>query len=99
MFKGTRKFAFAVAAAGGKIAFAKGYGEANMELHAAFTLDSVVRIASLTKQFTAVAILKLVQESKLQLDDALHAAWPWCGVPCWRPPAPSAVAGCDRPGD
>jgi CubicO group peptidase (beta-lactamase class C family) len=77
--------AFAVAAAGGKIAFAKGYGEANMELHTAFTLDSVVRIASLTKQFTAVAILKLVQDGKLQLDEPLHDAWRdcpvlWCGI-------------------
>jgi CubicO group peptidase (beta-lactamase class C family) len=76
---------FAIAAVGGKIVFAKGYGEANTELHAAFTLDSVVRIASLTKQFTAVAILKLVQDGKLRLDDALHEAWAdcpvlWCGI-------------------
>ncbi len=77
--------AFAVAAVGDKIAFAKGYGEANTELHAAFTLDSVVRIASLTKQFTAVAILKLVQEGKLRLNEPLHDAWEdcpvlWCGI-------------------
>jgi D-alanyl-D-alanine carboxypeptidase len=77
--------AFAVAAVGGKIAFAKGYGEANAELHTAFTLDSVVRIASLTKQFTAVAILKLVEDHKLALDEPLHDAWAdcpalWCGI-------------------
>jgi CubicO group peptidase (beta-lactamase class C family) len=44
-----------------------------------------VRIASLTKQFTAVAILKLVQDGKLQLDEPLHGAWTncpvlWCGI-------------------
>lgn len=77
--------AFAVAAVDGKITYAKGYGEANAELHAAFTLDSVVRIASLTKQFTAVAILRLVQDSKLQLNEPLHDAWTdcpvlWCGI-------------------
>jgi D-alanyl-D-alanine carboxypeptidase len=77
--------AFAVAAAGDKIVFAKGYGEANAELHTAFTLDSVVRIASLTKQFTAVAILKLVQDGKLRLDEPLRDAWKtcpvlWCGI-------------------
>jgi CubicO group peptidase (beta-lactamase class C family) len=77
--------AFAVAAVGGTIAFAKGYGKANIELHAPFTLDSVVRIASLTKQFTAVAILKLVQDGKLTLDEPLRDAWVdcpglWCGI-------------------
>ena len=77
--------AVAVAAVGGKIAFAKGYGEGNAELHTAFSLDSVVRIASLTKQFTAVAILKLVEDGRLTLDDALHDVWAdcpvqWCGI-------------------
>ena len=72
--------AFAVAAAGEKIAFAKGYGEANTELHTAFTRDSVVRIASLTKQFTAVAILRLVQDGELRLDEPLHDAWTSCPV-------------------
>src|SRR4029077_18282626 len=68
------------AVAGDTIEFAKGYGEANTELHTAFSLDSVVRIASLTKQFTAVAILKLVKDGKLRLDEPLREAWPACPV-------------------
>ena len=76
--------AFAVGAVGDQIHFAKGYGEANAELHTTFTLDSVVRIASLTKQFTAVAILELVEDGKLKLDDALQVAWADCPV-LWCP--------------
>jgi D-alanyl-D-alanine carboxypeptidase len=72
--------AFAVAAVDGKIVFAKGYGESNAELHTAFTLDSVVRIASLTKQFTAVGILRLVQDGKLTLDEPLRVSWTDCPV-------------------
>jgi N-acyl-D-amino-acid deacylase len=45
----------------GSLVFAHGYG-ANVQP------DSVFRIASLSKQLTAVAILKLAQEGKLSLD-------------------------------
>jgi CubicO group peptidase (beta-lactamase class C family) len=50
---------------------AKGYGLANLELNVPATAQSVYRIGSITKQFTAVAILLLAEDGKLSLDDSL----------------------------
>lgn len=54
----------------GTTIFAKDYGLANLETGTAVTPDSVFRIGSLTKQFTAALILKLASDGKLLLDDA-----------------------------
>jgi CubicO group peptidase (beta-lactamase class C family) len=54
----------------GTTIFAKEYGLANLETGTAVTPDSVFRIGSLTKQFTAALVLKLAAEGKLSLDDA-----------------------------
>src|SRR5215475_9617836 len=53
----------------GKVIFRKGYGKANLELGAPIEPDMIFRIGSITKQFTAVSILKLAEEGKLSLDD------------------------------
>src|SRR5688500_872495 len=45
----------------GKVVFAKGYGNANEEFSAPNTLETKFRLGSITKQFTAAAIL-LLQE-------------------------------------
>jgi D-alanyl-D-alanine carboxypeptidase len=63
--------AMAIAAHDGHIAFAKGFGLADVELAVPLRPDSVLRIASLTKQFTAVAVLKLAEAGRLSLDDTL----------------------------
>lgn len=47
----------------------KGYGLANLEMGAAVAPDSVFRVGSLTKQFTAALILKLAGEHRLGLDE------------------------------
>lgn len=47
----------------------KGYGFANLELGVPATPDTVYEIASLTKQFTATAIMILVEEGKVKLTD------------------------------
>ena len=47
----------------------KSYGKANLETGTPMTPDSVVQIGSLTKSFTAAAIMLLVQDHKLGLDD------------------------------
>src|SRR5450759_3305897 len=44
-------------------------GTCNIESKAPVTPDSVFRIASMTKSFTAIAILKLRDEGRLSLDD------------------------------
>ena len=53
----------------GKVILRKGYGSANMELGVPIEPDMVFRIGSLTKQFTAVAVLMLAEQGKLSLDD------------------------------
>ena len=45
-----------------------GYGEADLENHVAASPDTVYSIASITKQFTAAAIVQLVEAGKLGLD-------------------------------
>ena len=55
----------------GKVLLAKGYGFANIELGASATADTVYEILSLTKQFTAAAIIVLVEEGKIGLDDTV----------------------------
>lgn len=54
---------------GGEALFSKDYGTANLETDTPVAARSVFRIGSLTKQFTAAAIIKLSVEGKLGLDD------------------------------
>ena len=53
----------------GKIVFAHGYGFADREANQLVEPNSLFRIASLSKPFTAVTVLKLVEMGKLRLDD------------------------------
>src|SRR5215216_4131679 len=53
----------------GKVIYEKALGKANLELNVSLSTENVFRIGSLTKQFTAVAILQLVEKSLLKLDD------------------------------
>jgi len=52
----------------GKVIFKKGYGYANFEWDIPNTPDTRFRLASVTKQFTAMLILQLSEKGKLQLD-------------------------------
>jgi len=53
----------------GKILMARGYGWSDMSSGQAMQPYSLFRIASVSKTLTAVAILKLVEQNKLRLDD------------------------------
>ena len=55
---------------------AKGYGLANVELNVPATKDTVYEIGSMTKQFTATAIMMLVEEGKVSLDDPVTKYFP-----------------------
>lgn len=57
----------------GKIVKLRGYGVANLEHDVPVTPDTVFELASVTKQFTASAVMLLVEEGKVQLDDPV--AW------------------------
>jgi CubicO group peptidase (beta-lactamase class C family) len=52
----------------GRLVLAKGYGLADLEGKVPVAADSLFRIASISKPITAVAVLKLVQDGKLDLD-------------------------------
>ena len=48
--------------------FAKGYGLANVELRSPAVAESVYELASITKQFTALAVMLLAQDGKVSID-------------------------------
>lgn len=60
----------------GKVVKMKGYGLANVELNVLVTPESVFDLASLTKQFTAAAIILLVEDGKIGLDDKISKYLP-----------------------
>ena len=69
----------------GKVLLDKGYGSANLEWQIANDGDTKFRLGSLTKQFTAVAILLLQERGKLRLDAPLKTYLPdapaaWDGI-------------------
>lgn len=53
----------------GEILYRKAFGMADMELGVKMTPENILRIGSIIKQFTASAILKLMEEEKLDLQD------------------------------
>jgi len=55
----------------GDVIYKNGFGYANIEDRILNTCDTKFRIASFTKAFTAMLILQLVEEGKLQLDGKL----------------------------
>ena len=55
----------------GRIVKAAGYGVASLELPAPVTAETVFEIGSISKQFTADAVLLLVEDGRLRLDDPI----------------------------
>lgn len=60
----------------GKPVFAKGYGLANLDTKTPCTTNTNFRLASVTKQFTAMAVMILVERKALSLDESLAAFFP-----------------------
>lgn len=67
----------------GKPLLRKGYGLANLEQHSKVTPQTNFRLASVSKQFTAAAILLLAEDGKLELDDSIRH---------WLPSLPATTA-------
>jgi CubicO group peptidase (beta-lactamase class C family) len=70
-YKDTAPGGVALIARQGKVIYEKAFGMANLELHVPMPTSAVFQIASMTKQFTAVCILQLMEEGKLSLQDKL----------------------------
>jgi CubicO group peptidase (beta-lactamase class C family) len=60
-----------IAVRDGRTVLRKAYGMADLELGVSLQPDMVFRIGSMTKQFTAVAILMLAEEGKLAVSDPI----------------------------
>ena len=60
----------------GRVVFKKGYGIADLDSKAPITPSTNFNICSMTKQFTACAILQLQREGRLSLDDKLNRFFP-----------------------
>lgn len=67
----------------GEVMLARGYGFANVEHEVRATPQTVYQSGSLGKQFTATAVMMLVEEGRLALDDPLSSQLP--GTPAhWK---------------
>lgn len=60
----------------GKTVRAEGFGLANVELQVAVKPETVFQSGSVGKQFTATAVMMLVEEGKIALDDSLTKYFP-----------------------
>ena len=69
MYEADKTGATILVAKGDEVLYKKGFGMANLELKVPMQPEMVMEIGSITKQFTAAAILMLMEEGKLSLDD------------------------------
>ncbi len=75
-FKANEPGASVIAMRKGKVIYKKAAGMADMELNVAIKPDMIFRLGSITKQFTAVAILQLAAQGKLALQDDIKKYMP-----------------------
>ena len=74
--KGQTPGAAVLVARNGQFLFKKGYGYASLEHRVPITSETKFRIGSITKQFTAAAILRLQEQGKLSVSDPLSKFTP-----------------------
>ena len=60
----------------GKVVFEKGYGVRDLRTTTAIDAQTNFRLASFTKQFTAMAMMLLVRDGKLRYDESLTEIFP-----------------------
>jgi CubicO group peptidase (beta-lactamase class C family) len=68
--------ASAIVVRDGQVVLRKGYGLANLELGVPNTPETVFELGSVTKQFTAAAILMLAEQGKIRLEDEVQKYLP-----------------------
>ena len=83
----------------GQVAYERGYGMADLDHSVKISPATVFYVGSMSKQFTAAAILMLVQDGKISLGDPIGSMYPRCPTSacrlryarCWRIPADFAI--------
>ncbi len=60
----------------GQVVLAKGYGYADIAAKTAATADTPFRAGSISKGFTAIAVMQLVEQHRLDLNDRLSTLLP-----------------------
>lgn len=75
-FEGYQSGASVLVAKRGEILFKGAVGLANLDQKVQNTAEHIFRIGSITKEFTAVAILQLQEQGKLKLTDPIHKYLP-----------------------
>ena len=68
----------------GRVLLARGYGRANIELDVPVKPETVFQSGSVGKQFVSAAIMMLVEEGKLSLDDSVTKYFPEAPA-TWKP--------------
>jgi CubicO group peptidase (beta-lactamase class C family) len=68
----------------GRIIYARGYGMANLDYNIPITPQTVFRVGSVSKQFTAMCIALLVEQGKVALGDDIRKILP--EMPVFEPP-------------
>jgi CubicO group peptidase (beta-lactamase class C family) len=68
----------------GKILLAKGYGVANVELSVPVKAETIFQSGSVGKQFLSAAVMMLVEDGKLSLDDSITKYFPEAPA-TWKP--------------
>ena len=63
--------------ANGRLVWSEGFGYADLDKKTPMTPRTLSRIASITKTFTATAIMQLQERGKLRLDDPVEKHLPW----------------------
>ena len=92
----------AIAANDREVIYEGAFGKQNINAAAPMTMDTIFRIASMTKAVTSVAAMQLVEQGKLQLDQPVASVIPAFGElqvlvgfygdnPALRPPASQAT--------
>lgn len=61
----------------GKLVYQKGFGFADVESKITMSSETCFRIASISKTFTAIAIMQLVEQGKISLDDRIEKYLSW----------------------
>jgi CubicO group peptidase (beta-lactamase class C family) len=68
----------------GRVVYSKAWGMANLENGTALTTESIIEAGSVSKQFTAAAVLLLAQQGKMELTDPVDQYIP--GLPSYGKP-------------